>query len=346
MTPREEFINTRIASKLSQQLKDVLSICSGGLPAWCRHLVFHCKFLFPLDVRRRYFYSTAFGLGRALQHLQQQQTAEGVPGAAADRDGRESRIGRLQRQKVRVSRKRILESAHKVMELYAKHKAVLELEYFNEVGTGLGPTLEFYTLLSHDLQKRSLGMWRTEEPPATPPAASPAGGDAGGVVLMDQDTDLAKAAAAGAPARTSASPSLMEAENNAASNTLQGAASILSRGSSGVGVNVSEVSTSHDAPATSAREYVIAPCGLFPAPLAPSSRSSAAGTKVIDTFKLLGRTVAKALQDSRLLDLPLSPLFFRWVWCLLSVPCLWRSRVPRVALPARQQGHTTDSTCC
>jgi E3 ubiquitin-protein ligase TRIP12 len=34
--------------------------------------------------------------------------------SAADREARELRIGRLQRQKVRVSRKRILESATKV----------------------------------------------------------------------------------------------------------------------------------------------------------------------------------------------------------------------------------------
>lgn len=48
------------------------------------------------------------------------------------------------------------------MELYSKHRSVLEIEYFGEAGTGLGPTLEFYTLLSHDLQKRSLDMWRHE----------------------------------------------------------------------------------------------------------------------------------------------------------------------------------------
>jgi hypothetical protein len=58
-----------------------------------------------------------------------------------------------------------------VMELYARHRAVLELEFFNEVGTGLGPTLEFYTLLSHDLQRRSLRMWRHED------AATTTGGD-------------------------------------------------------------------------------------------------------------------------------------------------------------------------
>ena len=31
-----------------------------------------------------------------------------------------------------------------------------------QVGTGLGPTLEFYTLLAHELQRKSLGMWRSE----------------------------------------------------------------------------------------------------------------------------------------------------------------------------------------
>ncbi len=66
---------------------------------------------------------------------------------------------------VRVSRKRILESAIKVMDLYAGSRSVLELEYFGEAGTGLGPTLEFYTLLSYELQRKGLGMWRSD--PAT-----------------------------------------------------------------------------------------------------------------------------------------------------------------------------------
>jgi E3 ubiquitin-protein ligase TRIP12 len=110
---RDEFINSKLGNKLAQQLKDVLSICGGGIPAWCHQLVVSCKFLFPFEVRRRYFYSTAFGLGRALQHMHQQQAAEGV-GGALERDGRELRIGRLQRQKVRVSRRRILDSAVKV----------------------------------------------------------------------------------------------------------------------------------------------------------------------------------------------------------------------------------------
>ena len=42
----------------------------------------------------------------------------------------------------------------------------------------------------------------------------------------------------------------------------------------------------------------------------------AAGSKVGERFRLLGRAMAKALQDSRLLDLPLSYLFYRCPSCL------------------------------
>lgn len=78
---------------------------------------------------------------------------------------------------VRISRKRIMESAMKVFEMYGASRAVLEIEYFNEVGTGLGPTLEFYTMLSHDFQRRGLKLWRGDEEKlsstATGAAASP-----------------------------------------------------------------------------------------------------------------------------------------------------------------------------
>ena len=50
---------------------------------------------------------------------------------------------------MRISRARLLESAVKVMDLYGKSKAVLEVEYFGEVGTGLvfHPTLFFFIYL-------------------------------------------------------------------------------------------------------------------------------------------------------------------------------------------------------
>jgi E3 ubiquitin-protein ligase TRIP12 len=47
-----------------------------------------------------------------------------------------------------------------MMKSHARSKALLKVEYKEEVGTGLGPTMEFYTLISHEFQKLGLGMWR------------------------------------------------------------------------------------------------------------------------------------------------------------------------------------------
>ncbi|XP_059314397.1 LOW QUALITY PROTEIN: E3 ubiquitin-protein ligase UPL3-like [Lycium ferocissimum] len=239
--PSEEFVNSKLTPKLARQIQDALALCSGSLPSWCYQLTRSCPFLFPFETRRQYFYSTAFGLSRALYRLQQQQGADGN----GSTNEREVRVGRLQRQKVRVSRNRILDSAAKVMEMYSSQKAVLEVEYFGEVGTGLGPTLEFYTLLSRDLQKVGLGMWRTN---------------------------------------SSSSEYSME-------------------------VGVDGKSSGGD------KELVQAPFGLFPRPW-PSTVDTAGGNqfpKVIEYFRLLGRVMAKALQDGRLLDLPLSTAFYKLV---------------------------------
>ena len=42
---------------------------------------------------------------------------------------------------------------------HATRKSVLEIEFEGEEGTGLGPTLEFYALVSAELQKTTMGLW-------------------------------------------------------------------------------------------------------------------------------------------------------------------------------------------
>ena len=71
---------------------------------------------------------------------------------------------------VRVSRSKIFSSAMSIMKMYAHNtNDVLEVHYYNESGVGEGPTLEFYTLMSQELQKRSLQMWRDDcQPPGWP----------------------------------------------------------------------------------------------------------------------------------------------------------------------------------
>jgi E3 ubiquitin-protein ligase TRIP12 len=62
------------------------------------------------------------------------------------------------RKKFEVHCNNILVSVAKVLWSYARSSALLEVEY-EEVGTDLGPTMESYTLISHEFQKCGLGMW-------------------------------------------------------------------------------------------------------------------------------------------------------------------------------------------
>lgn len=250
----EEFINNKLTPKLARQIQDALALCSGSLPSWCYQLTKACPFLFPFETRRQFFYSTALGLSRALHRLQQQQAADNH----GSTNEREVRVGRLQRQKVRVSRNRILDSAAKVMEMYSSQKAVLEVEYFGEVGTGLGPTLEFYTLLSHELQKAGLQMWRshsTLEKPAMQIEVDESGDDISEIKKQRQDASIGNDA------------------------------------------------------------VIQAPLGLFPRPWPPTADCSDGSQlhKVIEHYRLFGRVMAKALQDGRLLDIPLSVAFYKLV---------------------------------
>merc|ERR1711865_1003978 len=151
-----------MGSKVLRQLQDPLSLCSGAVPDWMNQLMCSCSFAFPFECKQQYFACTQLGLSRALNRLQQAEQANGfapTAGAAAGAADRNVSL-RMQRQKVRISRSRIVDSAGKVLDLYGRNKAVLEVEFFGEAGTGLGPTLEFYTIVSRELQRKTLGLWR------------------------------------------------------------------------------------------------------------------------------------------------------------------------------------------
>ncbi|KAI0450941.1 HECT-domain-containing protein [Xylaria acuta] len=218
--PLSQFVNTKLTAKLNRQLEEPLIVASNCLPSWSEDLARLYPFLFPFETRHLFLQSTSFGYARSMsrwQNAQQEDTSR--------RDRRDERpfLGRLQRQKVRISRSKILESALKVMELYGSSQSILEVEYFEEVGTGLGPTLEFYSTVSKEFSKRKLKLWREED---------------------SQDSD----------------------------------------------------------------EFVSAPNGLFPRPLSQDDPSSEI---ILHLFKMLGKFVARSMIDSRIIDIPLNPTFFR-----------------------------------
>lgn len=110
------FINNKLTAKLNRQLEEPMIVASACLPDWAVDLPQFFPFLFPFDTRFTFLQSTAFGYARLMQKWVGQARID-----SSRRDDNLGFLGRLQRQKVRISRERMLESAFKVRPLPRAH---------------------------------------------------------------------------------------------------------------------------------------------------------------------------------------------------------------------------------
>ncbi|KAG5458360.1 MAG: hypothetical protein BJ554DRAFT_1422, partial [Olpidium bornovanus] len=189
----KEFVNAKLTAKLRRQLDEPLIVASNAFPDWCRDLPRQFPFLFPFETRIHYLQATSFGFTRSIQvrPAKPDTRTHTLNGKCSSLEIRIRtaraclRVSSVKRsassanwcdlfragtalsrlwapRQVRISRERMLDSASKILELYGTNQSILEVEYFNEVGTGLGPTLEFYATVSREMCKRQLKLWRDE----------------------------------------------------------------------------------------------------------------------------------------------------------------------------------------
>lgn len=156
--PQAEFINSKLTDRLEQQLQDPLTLATGCMPSWCGQLMMACPFLFSFEVRWKYFRFTTFVYKGQLNQTHLPNTS----GSSSTPDRHSASVWSY-RKKFKVTRSDIFGSAAKMMASHAQSRAVIEVEYEEEVGTGLGPTMEFFTLVSHEFQKAGMGMWRGDK---------------------------------------------------------------------------------------------------------------------------------------------------------------------------------------
>lgn len=160
--PLQDFVNRKVAAKMNRQLEEPLIVASSCLPRWTYWLMLKVPFLFPFETRYLFIQSTSFGYSRLIARWQSMQMRNNQ-----QRDdhhhSQQPVLGRMERQKVRIMRSQMLESAIKILDLFGSSQSVLEIEYNGEEGTGLGPTLEFYAATSREFCKKSLNMWRDDD---------------------------------------------------------------------------------------------------------------------------------------------------------------------------------------
>ncbi|CAF2672231.1 unnamed protein product [Rotaria sp. Silwood2] len=233
LTSKNEYLSTKLTSKVNRQLQDPIVIMMGRIPSWITEMGYTCSFLFPFETRQMIFYPCAFDRERAMQRLLDSSDML-TQQHNNDQNDRQSVAPRIERKKVKLSRVNILSEMEKILDNW-NSKHFLEVQYEDEVGFGLGPTLEAYSLLSKELQKNGLELWRTDR-------------------IFDSHKDK-------------------------------------------------------DIPMP---EYVDTRHGLYPAPLGRNAKANVI-TKVRQKFKFLGKFMAKALMDSRMIDMPFSIIFYKWM---------------------------------
>lgn len=127
----ESFQCSKLSALLNRQLQDLVST-EGNIPAaWIKTLPIKSKFLFSSDARFSYF--KGFGMA-SISQIEK-------------------------KQKVRVSRNNIFNDAFNIFKDTGLHmETILDIEYEEEPGTGIGPTVEFFTLVSEKI--KNLPIWR------------------------------------------------------------------------------------------------------------------------------------------------------------------------------------------
>ncbi|OEL17672.1 E3 ubiquitin-protein ligase UPL4 [Dichanthelium oligosanthes] len=155
--PQHQFMSSLLTNKLELQMQDSL-FEDGLIPSWCVYLVETCPFLLSFDTRWKYFCLTAhrsFMTGQVNSSLDQVSNTSDQVNHHSDQVKSPP-----QTKKYRVTRSAILEGAVSMMTKHGPSSRIIEVEFEGEVGTGRGPTFEFYTTVSHELQRAGLGMWR------------------------------------------------------------------------------------------------------------------------------------------------------------------------------------------
>ena len=144
-----DLLNGKIEKLALKQIQDTLQILTYTVTKWIKKLTMTCPFLLTEKTRILIFRSSFFDRERSMQYLS--RNIKGV-----------STASKIERMKLRVDRKNILGCGIKAMNSYGSTKSLLEFDYLDENGSGLGPTLEFYSLSAEALRGLSF-LWRPME---------------------------------------------------------------------------------------------------------------------------------------------------------------------------------------
>jgi hypothetical protein len=125
--PKQIFKNEKISAKLTRQMNDPLMLFTNTLPKWCQVLTVKYPFIFSYSIRKSLFDATSLGIARSLKIMEEKID--------------KGKIINIEKKKLKVERENIFQYAHQIFKDFGLSRCILEYQYQDEVGVGLGPTV-------------------------------------------------------------------------------------------------------------------------------------------------------------------------------------------------------------
>ena len=154
----ELFINSKVTLLISKVASDSYSISRSNLPSWCKKLNLDCGFLSKFDSRQLLF-KVSFDPRRNLINLQNYLKSK-------DPNYRGTiTLEKSMRLKIIVERDKTIENGLKILDnpVTSRFKGYLEFEFMGEIGNGIGPTLEFYRIITEKLYENKELWYNTTD---------------------------------------------------------------------------------------------------------------------------------------------------------------------------------------
>ena len=160
--PLSLFENLKMTGLLFKQIRDPNSICSDFIPSWCKQVNSSFPFLTNFSSRHLLFKTTSFEKRRSMTNLYVYLKNFLGENILEDKliNSLSSNFNRL---KLKVNRNNIIEDAYSISNKFIRYKDYIEYEYYNETGTGMGPTLEFYSLFCKAISNEKKLWYKTED---------------------------------------------------------------------------------------------------------------------------------------------------------------------------------------
>eukprot|EP00036_Acanthoecidae_sp_10tr_P012628 CAMPEP_0206295484 /NCGR_PEP_ID=MMETSP0106_2-20121207/5189_1 /ASSEMBLY_ACC=CAM_ASM_000206 /TAXON_ID=81532 /ORGANISM="Acanthoeca-like sp., Strain 10tr" /LENGTH=2416 /DNA_ID=CAMNT_0053726137 /DNA_START=1 /DNA_END=7251 /DNA_ORIENTATION=- len=262
------FVSQKLTNKLRKQMLDPLVLASNALPTWCEELTTTCPVLFPFEARLLYFSCTAFGVSRTIAWIQDQHEKAEKARLGSSRRPSDGHDFRVGRLKAdRV----FVPRGDRLLDWAVN---VMKVHASRKSVLDIEFNGEQGTGLGPSLEFYNLVASELQRKDL-------------GLWVCDDDEEVVRM------------PSSARAPSVVAENGVAAAAAAPDEDEGPADSTMSSPEETLSVPGF----YVSRPGGLFPAPL---PRTTPHFHDVVERFRFLGIFVAKALQDSRLIDLPLS----------------------------------------